>query len=249
MKYAVLTMADQSRQAHVDMQLAGLKRWAPNTPHYHAPLGEDRNLARARNHAATMALEGGAELLIFLDADCIPGPFLIKRYVEEARQWPGEILCGPVTYLGPPGPEGYDLDELERLTNPHPARPNLPADESRHGTEEEWNLFWSLSFALSAATWLESGGFDENYVGYGAEDTDFAYRLHTQGRNLRWVGGAHAYHQWHAVSSPPVEHLDDILANATRFHTTWDTWPMQGWLTQFQEMGLVDYRAGRWVKR
>lgn len=86
-------------------------------------------------------------------------------------------------------------------------------------------------------------------MGYGAEDTDFAYRLHAQGRNLRWVGGAHAYHQWHAVSSPPVEHLDDILTNATRFHTTWDTWPMQGWLTQFQEMGLVDYRAGRWVKR
>lgn len=248
MKYAVLTIADDNRQAHVDRQLAGLNKWAPGTPHYHGHLGADHNLSRARNQVAQTALDKGAELLIFLDADCIPGPSLVSGYVDAAHHWPGDVLCGPVTYLDAPGTSGYELEELVALTNPHPARPNPPAGQTRCGTNEEWNLFWSLSFALSAQTWHDSGGFDEGYFGYGGEDTDFAYRLRAQGKTLRWVGGAHAYHQWHPVSSPPVEHLGDILANATRFHSIWGTWPMEGWLTAFAELGLVEYRDGAWVR-
>jgi len=47
---------------------------------------------------------------------------------------------------------------------------------------------------------------------------------------LGWVGGARAYHQHHPVSSPPVEHLDDILRNGRLFHERWGEWPMTGWL-------------------
>lgn len=38
---------------------------------------------------------------------------------------------------------------------------------------------------------------------------------------LTWVGGADAYHQFHPVSDPPVEHPDDILINAGVFHRRW----------------------------
>src|ERR1041385_5263170 len=34
--------------------------------------------ARARNTGAQHALRAGAELLIFLDVDCIPGPLLVQ---------------------------------------------------------------------------------------------------------------------------------------------------------------------------
>ncbi|MCK2201532.1 galactosyltransferase-related protein [Corynebacterium callunae] len=248
MKYAVVTIADDSRQAHVDMQLEGLKKWAQGTPHYRGYIDTDMNLARARNEVAARAVADGVELLIFLDADCIPGPFLIPFYVEAARNWPDEVLCGPVTYLQEPDDRGYQLDTLLELTNPHPARPNLPAGQSRLGTEEEWKLFWSLSFAMSTSAWQDSGGFDEGYAGYGGEDTDFAFRLRAQGKKLRWVGGAHAYHQWHLVSSPPVEHLDDILANATRFHSIWGIWPMEDWLVAFAERGLVKRSDDGWVR-
>jgi hypothetical protein len=49
--------------------------------------------------------------------------------------------------------------------------------------------------------------------------------------------------------SPPVEHLDDILRNATLFHSRWGWWPMAGWLTEFARAGLVRYerRQDRWV--
>lgn len=83
------------------------------------------------------------------------------------------------------------------------------------------------------------GGFDEAFTGYGGEDTDFAWNLREHGIDLLWVGGAHAYHQWHPVSSPPWEHLDDILRNAARFRDKWGEWPMQGWLDAFEEQGAI----------
>jgi hypothetical protein len=54
-----------------------------------------------------------------------------------------------------------------------------------------------------------------------------------------WVGGARAYHQWHPVSDPPVEHVEDIVRNANLFHERWGWFPMEGWLTAFAERGLA----------
>ncbi|MBW5424850.1 glycosyltransferase family 2 protein, partial [Streptomyces sp. BG9H] len=104
-------------------------------------------------------------------------------------------------------------------------------------------LFWSLSFALTAATWERVGGFCESYTGYGAEDTDFAARATSLGVDLWWVGGAPAYHQYHPTHTPPVQHLDDILRNGALYKARWGSWPMQGWLRAFEERGLVAYDA------
>ncbi len=103
------------------------------------------------------------------------------------------------------------------------------------------NLFWSLSAALTPATWSQVGGFCEEYVGYGGEDTDFAWLARSRGVELAWVGGADAYHQHHPVSSPPVEHVEAIVRNAHLFHKRWNEWPMRGWLEAFAERGLVTF--------
>src|SRR4051794_37007942 len=39
---------------------------------------------------------------------------------------------------------------------------------------------------------------------------------------MSWVGGASAYHQYHPVSDPPVEYLEDILRNGQTFAKRWD---------------------------
>lgn len=243
----VVTLADESRRPHVTRQVAGLERYSPDTRHSCAPLaegtGEKLALAQARNAMGDQAAAAGAELIIFLDADCIPGPDLVSRYQQCAKMHPSAVACGPVTYLDPPSPEGYDLSRLAEMTNPHRARPNPAAGEFPLASADQYLLFWSLSFALRADTWRQirrdTGGFDEGYRGYGGEDTDFALRLREAAVEMRWAGGAHAYHQWHEVSSPPWEHLADILVNARRFHTTWGWWPMQGWLTEFARAGVI----------
>ena len=205
--------------------------------------GQHLPLARARNVGAQTALAAGAETMVFLDVDCIPSTGLLTAY-EAAALHPTtsrDLLCGPVTYLPPPPPDGYDLMTLRSLGTPHAARP-LPAPGTVERTREGYELFWSLSFALTGQTWFDIGGFDEAYVGYGGEDTDFARRAEAAGTVLAWVRDADAFHQFHPVSAPPIEHVDDIVRNAAQFHRRWGDWPMEGWLSAFEERGLVRRR-------
>jgi GT2 family glycosyltransferase len=190
-----------------------------------------------RNRGAAAALAESAELLVFLDVDCIPGAQLIERYQRTAAQpeHADALLCGPVTYLPPPGPGGYSITELH--PNPHPARPAPPNGDVT--STDEYSLFWSLSFAVTSTTWNRIGGFCERYRGYGGEDTDFAQCAAAQKVPMRWVGGAHAFHQFHPTTDPPIHHLDDILRNATIFHQRWGWWPMPGWLTAFEAEGYI----------
>ncbi|MBW0118388.1 glycosyltransferase, partial [Pseudonocardia abyssalis] len=50
-------------------------------------------LAAARNAGAAAA---DADLLVFLDVDCIPAPAMLRRYADAVRRVDGPaLLCGP----------------------------------------------------------------------------------------------------------------------------------------------------------
>ncbi|NHU85421.1 glycosyltransferase family 2 protein [Kocuria sp. JC486] len=260
----VITVCSVDRRGHLLRQLDGVRRWMPEAVHHTVQIGAadfpirgssvvdhtgsgDVNLSAARNAGGDAAVEAGADHLVFLDADCVPGPDLGRLYELAVREHPSAVVCGPVTYLPEPaahtGP--VELSDLSRMTSPHPARPNPPTGHLQPATAAEYELFWSLSFAVSANLWKrlrrETGGFCERYTGYGGEDTDFAMLLRQEGIPMVWVGGAHAYHQWHAVSSPPVEHVDAVLRNAELFRQRWGWWPMRGWLEAFTQRGLITW--------
>ena len=203
-------------------------------------------LAAARNRGAAVALDRGASTLVFLDVDCLAGPGLVEAYADVVAEEPDTVWSGPVTYLDPPPADGYDLTALELVDSPHRARPAPRAGERLRGADPD--LFWSLSFACSAEAWQRTGGFCEDYVGYGGEDTDFGRVVADVGLDLGWVGAARAFHQWHPVSRPPVEHVTDIVRNAEVFRRRWGTTPMLGWLEAFEERGLVTRDGGgRWL--
>jgi N-acetylglucosaminyl-diphospho-decaprenol L-rhamnosyltransferase len=202
-------------------------------------------LAAARNLGAQRALDLGAEVLVFLDADVLVAPGLVQAYADVVRRHPHGLWSGPVTYLAP-GLDERQLAQPWLLDDPHPARPAPAPGEVLHDAPAE--LFWSLSFALTADTWHALGGFHEDYTGYGGEDTDLAFAARRQGIPLGWVGSARAYHQHHPTTDPPVQHLDAILRNAALFHRRWDVWPMEGWLTEFERLGLVRRTEEGWER-
>ncbi|MFM2720213.1 glycosyltransferase family 2 protein [Microbacterium mcarthurae (nom. nud.)] len=267
MRLAVLTVASAARRAHLERQREVLAAVAPDTARVevflddevapgirdpeartlHVPPGPHGLCVGAgRNAAAAAAIADGAELLVFLDVDCLPGPDLFARYADAARTHPAALLAGPVTYLA--SVQRPAVADLPFVTRPHRARPALPPGETRTADPGEYDLFWSLSFAVTPATWQRLGGFHDGYEGYGAEDTDLAWTARTAGVPLVWTGGADAYHQWHPVSSPPWQHLDDILRNGAEFHRRWGVWPMGGWLDAFAAAGAIERRGAAWVR-
>ena len=96
--------------------------------------------------------------------------------------------------------------------------------------------------------WDTLGDFHETYEGYGGEDTDLACTAKQAGVPLVWVGGAHAYHQYHPTSSPPWQHLDDILRNGRLSADRWGFWPMQGWLDAFPAAGAIEQAPAGWQR-
>ncbi|GAA2176580.1 hypothetical protein GCM10009846_30940 [Agrococcus versicolor] len=265
MSTATITLASSARELHVARQQARLRAhaaevlrivvWLDPDPAPHdfdgamlvhvPPHPHGLRLAAGRNAGVAAAIAAGCDRLVLLDADCVPGDALLPRYEQAMRLRADGLHAGPVTYL----PEGVVVEvdtDLGPLTAPHAARPSPPDGDLVEATPAQQVLFWSLSFAATADAWSRIGGFDEGYVGYGGEDTDFAMRAASAGVPLVWVGGAHAYHQHHPTSAPPWQHLDDILRNGRRYAERWGTWPMEGWLRAFSEAGAIVEVDGDW---
>lgn len=205
-------------------------------------------LASARNLGVRTATAAGAEVVVLLDVDCLAGERLVEAYAAIVTAEPRTVWSGPVTYLPPAPAEGYPDDpaDLAAWDDPHHARPRPAPGEVERDLDPD--LFWSLSFAVAPATWERVGGFCEDYTGYGGEDTDLARSVLASGTALAVTGDARAYHQHHPVSSPPVEHLDDILRNGRLFHARWGVWPMTGWLEAMADLGLVRCEGQEWVR-
>jgi GT2 family glycosyltransferase len=194
-------------------------------------------LAAARNAAATAAR---GDKLLFLDVDCIPMRALTGA-IAQCLADHDALICAEIRYLGPEDTRGeWNEDDLLSRAKGHPVR-QFP----KNGVRKENNagLFWSLAFGIHRQRFLDLGGFDEAFTGYGGEDTDFGFRVREAGLPLLFMGGACAFHQYHDVFDPPLQHLDDIVRNAGIFRARWNEWPMEGWLDAFEKAGLIERRG------
>lgn len=190
-------------------------------------------LAAARNAAAHAAR---GDRLLFLDVDCIPMQGLTTA-MADALDRQDALICAEALYLGPRDARGqWDEAALMSCAKPHPVRP-FPAKGLRE--EDNAGLFWSLIFGIRRGRFVELGGFDEGFTGYGAEDTDFGFRAKAAALPLLFLGGTGAFHQYHAMIDPPLQHLADIVRNARLFRKKWGMWPMEGWLDAFEKAELV----------
>ncbi|MBB5770058.1 GT2 family glycosyltransferase [Brevundimonas vesicularis] len=201
--------------------------------------GDALPLAAARNLAAALA---SGDLLLFLDVDCIVSSSVCGR-MQDLLAEHDAVVCPEVLYLpaGAVQPGPLSETDLKAAGRPHPVRPFPQEGES---LERNAGLFWSLAFALRRSTFDRIGGFDETYVGYGAEDTDLGFRIAREGLPLLFAGGAPVFHQHHEGYDPPLQHFRALIANAKRFHAAWSIWPMDGWLQAMADLGLVDWSSG-----
>ncbi len=201
--------------------------------------GDQLPLARARNSAAQAAR---GECLIFLDVDCIASQDMVSSYANAALRHDG-IFLSEVFYLPANAPDFKDdYTVFEALGRRHVSKPTFP--ENGEEVEPDGGQLWGLSFALRKHTWQSVGGMDEQFVGYGGEETDFAASAATAGVRTFRVGKARVYHQHHLISIPPLLHFQSILGNAQRFRDKHGRWCMEYWLGQFRDRGLIRWDEG-----
>jgi N-acetylglucosaminyl-diphospho-decaprenol L-rhamnosyltransferase len=253
-----LATIQHGRRAHLEQQaaaaasLGGLDRYLvvsmDATP---APAGAellrlaspdaDRlPLAAARN--AAVAHLQDCDLVVLIDVDCVPGVELLSAYARAARQirLDSALLMGPVGWLAEPLPAtGLSQTAAERAQQT--VKRTFPRTGVLRETRPE--LFWSLSFAVAPAGFAAVGGFDEGYVGWGAEDTDFGRRAQRRGLELWKAAGAWAYHQPHAPARRRAGQIRALAENALRFRAQWGDWPMPDVLAELRAAGQIRWSA------
>jgi glycosyltransferase involved in cell wall biosynthesis len=109
-------------------------------------------------------------------------------------------------------PEAMDPPQPERLLEELPGLVERDGTRWRDGREpiyaetrdlaehpHPWQMFWGHNVSVPRALALEIGGFDEEFVGWGVEDLEFAYRLFRRGVSFHVARGACAAHYPHAL--------------------------------------------------
>ncbi|MEX2092154.1 MAG: glycosyltransferase [Pirellulales bacterium] len=145
--------------------------------------------------------------LLISDSDCLFPPHHLERHLRARK--PGVVRAGNCYRL--------DGETTERLTVA-----DVVAGSYRRSVSyvERWRLWrrWisdvryqlrhhpikpklmGFNIAISRSDLEAVNGFDEEYVGWGCEDDDFAARLRMAGKHVRTaVGYTQAYHMWHPV--------------------------------------------------
>jgi glycosyltransferase involved in cell wall biosynthesis len=193
--FEVLVCDDGSDDATPDV----VAHLAARMPYRLRYLRQKRNGARraaARNLGVAAA--EAASLVVFIDDDMlVPPQFLRLHAAYHVRP---DLATIGYRYLLEPG-RGLGLGfQIEFDRRPRMQNASLDFDRP-------WMSAATCNLGIDRALLDRSGGFDEGFVGWGVEDTEFAYRLHLLGGELVLCREIWGWHQYDTSPTNPVHML------------------------------------------
>ena len=167
-----------------------------------------------------------SDLLIFLDADCVPHP----KYVEEhfAHRAPNTVVTGRRVHLSPKLTEWLTLDRIKSGALEKPWFTLKIFANSLNGTKqaekaiykrnlpfnnllkEKYKGILGSNWSVNKKDLFEINGFDERYLAPAAgEDTDPQFRFAFAGKKVIPIGyHALQYHLYHKQQPRPQINKD-----------------------------------------
>ena len=184
----------------------------------------DFRAARARNLAL---LRAKYDYVIFIDGDCLLPPTFVRNHLTLAE--PGKIVAGNRSLLSK-----HESDLLlhrerridtEHLFSNYKYRA-IPFGPLRDLDPYSWEKLRSCNFGAHTTDIINIGGFDESYIGWGREDSDFVARMLKAGITIRSgrfaTCVAHLYHKERARDQFSVndDRFKQMLHGTTSFRPT-----------------------------
>lgn len=211
----------------------------------------------ARNAGARLA---AAPILAFADTGNMLSPDFLRRHLDAHAE--GDQPAVVLGYIHGYNPDasvpglGLALDRLypEEVVELYDGDPAML--DVRHDAYQScdfdlrrlavpWSLFFSNNCSMRADDYWRAGGFDDSFVGWGAEDLEFGYRLFRLGLRYRVVPEA-----W-GIEAPAerdmVSRMGEFKRNMLRFVAKYPEPRIEiGWATVERyslEHWEADYRA------
>jgi len=173
---------------------------------WHGPETTDFRLAAARNTGLRRA---HCERTLFIDGDCILAPNVLAEHATYGSA--PQLVAGarkhlPAHCLQWLQPEQFDEldqhvvanDERYRLFGPkYVGLRNLLRKGERVIPLTSYVLVWGFQVSVPTSWARQIGGFNEEFVGYGGEDEEFAARMSQVGTSLLGRFDLISYHLDH----------------------------------------------------
>lgn len=175
---------------------------------------EDKGFRKAKIVNEAVKNSSG-ELLVFSDGDCIPDENLIKIYLDHFKG--NGFMVGGVLSLS--------QDDTQVLLDADFSMRDLSARKCPLPSKLRWkhrkNIFYiffkyrkprifGANFAVDRNSFYEINGFDENFEGWGQEDSNIRDRFLLQGiKPISLMTTALVYHLWHPRTLGRAERTRD----------------------------------------
>jgi glycosyltransferase involved in cell wall biosynthesis len=190
--------------------VAAFSQTSPITIRYLAK--QHKGAAAARNYGIR---EAKGTLLLFTDDDIIPGPTLVAEHIAWNQTYPADnfAILGQVSW----SPEVHPTPFMEWLglygvlTGYRLLAP---------GKEVSFEYFYIGNLSVKRGFLIKNGMFDENFQGYGFEDTELGYRLINKGLHLLYNPEAIGYHYRRFSYADACRREELVCAAKVLFETT-----------------------------
>jgi GT2 family glycosyltransferase len=189
--------------------------------------------AKARNSALQLAKY---PLLIFLDCGMLVTASFLAAHLAAHRSTRGPAAVVGYTYGFDRDNENAealaaairweDLDATAVELN-HQAWARDPRDELFQRVADRvdelpapWTLMWSCNFSVEWDVFRIVNGFNENFVTWGGEDTELAYRLYRCGMTFVFARDATAIHAPHPKNGRALQpsSLENFARETLQYH-------------------------------
>ena len=182
-------------------------------------------LARARNTGARAAAH---DVLVFLDGDIIAEAGLLAAHARWHHVVSDALTLGFCAYVSVAGIDATAIrGRPGSLAETFADRPFDPPWTERHMartgelTSRHDNLFLMVTggnFGITKAFFDEAGGFNESFIRYGGEDTEFGYRVWCRGGLLVPERDAFGWHQGRWAKNRKRKEQDQDLQDGKLAH-------------------------------
>lgn len=183
-----------------------MARWLVNHPDSIRHIHTLNNVSRKRNEGLKLAL---GDYVIFLDDDCVPASDFIEtyRFLSATVEYPDDkfVLCGETRFPA----------EWVLKSNYYRFRDSRHFDHEAAvaGVPLNFKTIVTMNMCVPRLAFKTSvGGFDEAFIGYGAEDQELGWRLQQAGFAIRACCASATHHEM----SPNVRAFGDKIRRTGR---------------------------------
>jgi len=181
--------------------------------------------------------KASSQYLVFLDGDCIPHVDFIKDHYENRED--GYFLAGRRVELGEAMSNSLTVHDIKNGLLDTPSLRLFISTFKKGDIDPTTHFNRSLrianpflrklfkmtkiddlkgcNYSVHKIALIEINGFDEDYEGYGREDTDIEIRLKNLGLKIKSLKGlALQYHVWHprrGFTPANDQKLNDVIQN------------------------------------